>query len=62
MAAGPDISFVALEPPQAGSAVLLTDKDLRLGPVAARLEAAAGGTLRRAALAAKFQGKLHTTL
>jgi leucyl aminopeptidase len=62
MAAGLDIRFVDPAEPAAGTAVLLTDKELRLGATAAALERRAGGSLRRAAAAAKFEGKLFKTL
>jgi leucyl aminopeptidase len=62
MAAGLDIRFVDLAEPSSGSAVLLTDKDLRLGAAAAKLEERTGGSFRRAAAAAKFEGKRFKTL
>ena len=62
MAAGLDIRFVDLAQPSAGSAVLLTDKDLRLGATSEALEQSAGGNFRRAARATKFQGKMLKSL
>jgi leucyl aminopeptidase len=62
MADRPDIGFVKLAAPSAGSAVVLVDKDLKLGPVAASLAEAAGGRFARAATAAKFEGKALKTL
>ena len=52
-----EISFTKLAGPESGSAVLLTDKSLKLGPRSAALEAAAGGRFARAAGAARFKGK-----
>ena len=57
MAARAEIAFAKLQPPSSGSAVLLTDGNLKLGARSAALEAAAGGRFARAAAAAKFRGK-----
>ena len=57
-----DVEFVKLEAPQAGSAVLLSDQNLKLGAVAAAWEKAAGGRFARAAAAAKYQGKATKAL
>src|SRR5687768_10151567 len=62
MADRADISFVKLQTPSAGAAVLLAGKDLALGPVAAALGEAAGGRFARAAAAAKFEAKPLKTL
>jgi len=62
MADRAEIEFVNLDAPQSGSAVLLTDASLRLGPVATALAEAAGGRFARAAAAAKFQGKAMKSL
>jgi leucyl aminopeptidase len=48
--------------PKSGSAVLLTDQNLKLGPVSAGLAKKAGGTFARAAAAAKFEGKAMKSL
>ena len=56
MADRAEISFVKLAAPDAGSAVLLTDLGLKLGPVSGGLSEAAGGRFGRAAAAAKFEG------
>ena len=63
MAERAEISFVKLEAPTAGSAVLLTDQSLKLGPRrggARRRRRAA--RFARAAAAAKFEGKAMKTL
>jgi leucyl aminopeptidase len=52
-----EISFGKLAAPTAGSAVILTDQNLKLGARSAALDAAAGSRLARAAAAAKFKGK-----
>ncbi|MDQ3558010.1 MAG: leucyl aminopeptidase, partial [Pseudomonadota bacterium] len=57
MADRAEIRFVKLEMPKAGSAVVLTDEKLALGPAATALGEAAGGRFARAAMAAKFEGK-----
>jgi leucyl aminopeptidase len=57
MAARAEISFSKLASPSGGSAVLLTDQSLKLGPRSAALDIAAGGRFARAAAAAKFKGK-----
>ena len=57
MADRPEISFVKMEAPKTGSAIFLTDTSLKLGPIAAALEEAGGGRFKRAAAAAKFEGK-----
>ena len=62
MAERAEINFVKLEAPKAGSAVVLTDQSLKLGPVAAALAEAAGGSFARAAAASKFEGKSMKTL
>ncbi|MGQ7793954.1 leucyl aminopeptidase [Faunimonas sp. B44] len=56
MAERPAIAFVKLEAPKAGTVVLLTDKSLKLGPVAAGLDEQSGGAFGRIARAAKFEG------
>jgi leucyl aminopeptidase len=56
MADRADIRFVKLEAPTAGSAVVLVDQGLKLGPVGAALDQAANA-FARAAAAAKFEGK-----
>jgi len=62
MAARAEIAFAKLQPPSSGSAVLLTDGNLKLGSRSAALEAAAGGRFARAAAAAKFRGKSMKSL
>jgi leucyl aminopeptidase len=62
MAERAEITFVKLAAPTVGSAVLLTDQGLKLGPVSAALSEAAGGRLARAAGATKFEGKALKTL
>ena len=62
MAERVDIQFVKLKAPERGSAVLLTDQNLKFGAVAGALEQAAGGRFARAAAAAKFQGKATKAL
>jgi leucyl aminopeptidase len=62
MADRAEISFVKLEAPTAGSAVVLVDQNLKLGPVASALGEAAGGRFARAAAASKFEGKAMKTL
>jgi leucyl aminopeptidase len=62
MAERPDIRFVKLEAPAAGSAVALTAQGLKLGPVSTRLSESAGGTFARAAAASKFDGKALKSL
>lgn len=62
MAERPQISFVKLAQPKAGSAVVLTDKELRLGPIAVALDGTAGAVLKRASKAAKFEGGAFKTL
>src|SRR6185436_2698378 len=57
MAARGEISFSKLASPSGGSAVLLTDQSLKLGPRSAALDITAGGRFARAAAAAKFKGK-----
>ena len=57
MAERPEINFVKLAAPKAGSAVVLTAQGLKLGPVATELDQAAGGRFARAAAAAKYEGK-----
>jgi leucyl aminopeptidase len=57
MAARAEIAFAKLQAPSSGSAVLLTDGNLKLGPRSAALDTAAGGRFARAAAAAKFKGK-----
>jgi leucyl aminopeptidase len=62
MAERPEISFVKLEAPKAGSAVLLTDKDLKLGSLGEGLDEAGGNRWKRAAAASKFEGKALKSL
>ncbi|HEX2255079.1 MAG TPA: leucyl aminopeptidase, partial [Afifellaceae bacterium] len=57
MAERAEIRFVKLEAPSAGSAAVLVDQSLKLGPVAQALGEAAGGRFTRAAAASKFEGK-----
>jgi leucyl aminopeptidase len=62
MAERPEITFVKLDTPKAGSTVLLTDKDLKLGQLGSALAEAAGGGFARAAAASKFEGKATKSL
>jgi leucyl aminopeptidase len=62
MADRAEISFSKLASPSSGSAVLLTDQSLKLGPRSAALDTAAGGRFARAAAAAKFKGKALKSL
>src|SRR5918997_3023913 len=62
MADRAEISFVKLEAPTAGSAVVLVDQNLKLGPVASAVGEAAGGRFARAASASKSEGKAMKTL
>jgi leucyl aminopeptidase len=57
MAERPEITFVKLQAPLSGSAVLFTDQGLALGPVGRALNQAAGDRFARAAAVAKFEGK-----
>jgi leucyl aminopeptidase len=57
-----DIKFVKLAEPSSGSAVLLTDQNLKLGPVSAGLASKAGEAFARAAAASKFGGKARKPL
>src|SRR3954470_13376753 len=57
MADRAEISFAKLASPDTGSAVLLTDQSLKLGPRSAALDSAAGGRFARAAAAANVKGK-----
>ena len=52
-----EITFAKLAAPSSGSAVVLTDQNLKLGSRSAALDVAAGGRFARAAKAAKFKGK-----
>ena len=49
-----EITFTKLAAPASGSAVILADQALKLGPRSAALDSAAGGRFQRAAAAAKF--------
>jgi leucyl aminopeptidase len=62
MADRADIRFVKLEPPKAGSAVILADQKLDLGRVAKELGDSLKGAFPRAAAAAKFEGKVLKSL
>jgi len=62
MADRAEIKFTKLEAPDSGSVVLLTDNKLKLGPLSAALEEAAGGPFSRAAAAAKFKGAATKSL
>jgi leucyl aminopeptidase len=62
MAERVEISFTKLAAPASGSAVILTDKSLKLGPHSAALDAAVGKRFARAAEAAKFKGKALKSL
>jgi leucyl aminopeptidase len=62
MAEPAEIKFAKLAEPTSGSAVLLTDQGLKLGPVSAALAEKAGGAFARAAAASKFDGKAMKTL
>jgi leucyl aminopeptidase len=62
MAERVEITFVKLAAPNTGSAVLLSDPSLKLGPASAALAEAAGGHFARAAAAAKFDGRAMKTL
>ncbi len=58
----PTVSFAKLAAPDDGTLVLLLAEDLTLPPVAAGLDAKAGGFLTRALAKAAFKGKLFATL
>jgi leucyl aminopeptidase len=62
MAEQTEIRFIKLEAPAAGSAILLTDQSLKLGPSATALDSSAGGRFSRAAAASKYEGKALKTL
>ncbi len=62
MADRAEIRFVKLAPPESGSAVVLTDQNLKLGRRAAALDRSAGGRFSRAAAAAKFKGAAMKSL
>jgi leucyl aminopeptidase len=62
MAESAKVEFARLALPKGGSAVVLTDRELKLGPVAAELDAAGGGPFARAAAAAKYKGGALKTL
>ncbi len=57
MATSPTLSFVKSVVPTSGTAIVLTDESLQLGPVAKALDDKAGGLIARAAGVAKFKGK-----
>jgi leucyl aminopeptidase len=52
-----EITFTKLAAPASGSAVILADQALKLGPRSAALDSSAGGRFQRAAAAAKFKGR-----
>jgi leucyl aminopeptidase len=62
MADRAEIRFTKLAEPSSGSAVLLTDQNLKLRPVSAALAEKADRAFSRAAKAAKFTGKAMKTL
>jgi leucyl aminopeptidase len=62
MAERAEIKFVKLAEPTSGSAVLLTDENLRLAPISAALAKKAGDAFARAAKTSKFEGKGMKTL
>jgi leucyl aminopeptidase len=53
----PDIRFVPLSTPLAGSVVLTVGQDVEFGGIGRRLDTQSGGSLRRAAAEAGFKGK-----
>ena len=57
MAKSPSLSFVKHAVPGSGTAVILVDETLALGPTAKALDDKAGGLVARAAAAAAFKGK-----
>jgi leucyl aminopeptidase len=57
-----EISFTKLAAPTSGSAVILTDKSMKLGTHSTALDSAAGSRFARAAEAAKYKGKALKSL
>ena len=57
-----DVCFVDLDAPGDGTAFLLAEEKLAIGPVAARLERKMKGALKRAVKAGDFSGKKLTAL
>ena len=52
-----EINFTKLAAPASGSAVLLTDQSLKLGPRSAALDSAAGGRFRARRSRGEIQGQ-----
>jgi leucyl aminopeptidase len=62
MPLSPSISFVPLERPRAGTAVLVVGEGMKLGPVGRALNEVAQGAVEAAAKVAAFTGKANATV